>query len=141
VYKKIWDADRPTEPLPGRATGMTKLDPADPVAVAAAESAKSTDAIAEFFNGLKTALAYARDGMRSRFAVATVKSLAGQVDGLKELVDKLPATEKTKALALVREQLAQAKAEADTTLAIRGVGNQLKPIVGPMFEKLDAMTK
>ncbi|MBL8867058.1 MAG: hypothetical protein JNK93_15985 [Planctomycetia bacterium] len=140
LYKKIWDADRPSDPLPGRATGLTKPDLTDPVAPAPTES-KSLETIVDFFNGLKTALAYARDSMRSRFAIETVKSLAGQVDGLKELIDKLPAMEKAKAAALVRDQLALVRMEAETSLATRGVGSQLKPIVEPMLAKLEALGK
>jgi hypothetical protein len=41
----------------------------------------------------------------------------------------------------VREQLVLVKSEAETTLAARGVGGQLKPIVEPMIVKLEALAK
>ncbi len=138
VYKQIWDADRPTAPLPGRATGLTKADPADADAQAVTQS---QDKIEEFFNGFSTALAYTRDGMRTRFAVETLKTLGGQVDGVKETIEKLPPAEKTKAIAAIKEKLAAAKGEAEKTYEVPGLGAQLKPIVEPIFAKLEALAK
>jgi hypothetical protein len=143
LYKQIWDVDRPTAPVPGRATGLTKADPNDPGAAkpAETESEKTQEALGHFFSGLKTSLAYARDGMRSRFAVENLKSLSEQVDGVIESVGKLPAADKAKAVAFAREQLGPVKEEAEKTLAERSVGGRLKPIVEPMLAKLDALTK
>lgn len=146
VYKKIWDADQPTDPVPGMVFGPAKGEDGQPGkpglgGFADAESKKANDTIEDFFTALNTAISYARDSMRIGVSLTTLKDLSSQVDGFRAMIDKLPAAGKAKVLAGFRDQLKQAKETAALGLGMPGSGDQLKPLVEPLMVKLDALAK
>jgi len=72
-------------------------------------------------------------------AVPGLKDLAGILEGYKATADKLPEAGKATVKEMVGTNLGILQPIIDTVLAIPGVGDILRPIVGPMLKTLGAL--
>jgi hypothetical protein len=109
----------------------------------------ATPAVADFtrvntdltgtFKSLTESLTGIKDAASAGPALAKLKELDGKLDGMKALVDKLPAADKAKVTDLIKASFGKVEDQFAKLLWIPGVGDQIKPTVDGIMGKLAAL--
>jgi hypothetical protein len=113
--------------------------PATPTATVANEFTRVNTDLTGTFKSLTESLTGIKDAASAGTALAKLKELDGKLDGMKALVDKLPAADKTKVTDLIKASFGKVEDQFAKLLWIPGVGDQIKPTVDQILDKLAAL--
>jgi hypothetical protein len=107
--------------------------------VGAGDATKATESFTKFFEGLGGTLKGVTDVKSADEAITKLKTMDGEVDGLKGMLDKLPAVGKEGIVTMIKDRLKGLTDMVKTALAIPGVGDKLKPVIEPLMAKLTGL--
>jgi hypothetical protein len=111
-----------------------------PPAIPGADVAQVTKDLGGWFTSLTDSLSSVNDAASAEAALPKLTELSGKLDGVRALVDKMPAAGKSAVTKLVNDQLGRLRELVDRVLAIPGVVDKVKPVTDAIFSKLSAMT-
>jgi len=110
-----------------------------PPAIPGADVAQVTKDLGGWFTSLTDSLSSVKDVATAEAALPKLTELGGKLDGVKSLVEKMPAAGKSAVSKLVTDQLGKLRELIDRVLAIPGVGDKIKPVTDAMLSKLSAL--
>jgi hypothetical protein len=105
----------------------------------AADASKITSSLTEAFGSITDTLSNVKDAASADAAIPKLKALGGQIEGMKPLVDKLPASAKSGIMSLVDTWLPKLKEAASKMSSLPGVGDRLKPVVDDLMSKVASL--
>lgn len=99
-----------------------------------------TKELGGWFTSLNDSLGNIKDVATAEANLPKLTELNGKLDGVKSLVEKVPAAGKSAIAKLVGDHLGKIKELLNQVLAIPGVGDKVKPITDAIMTKLSALT-
>jgi Bacterial protein of unknown function (DUF937) len=105
----------------------------------AADASKVTSSLTEVFASITDTLSNVKDAASADAAIPKLKALGGQIEGMKPLVDKLPASAKSGIMSLVDTWLPKLKEAASKMSSIPGVEERVKPVIDDLMSKVASL--
>jgi hypothetical protein len=100
-----------------------------------------TKTLTDATTGLTTTLATVTDATTAQAAVAKIAEASKGIANVSALTAKFTPEQKSAVAALVSGSLPALNTAVTTAEALPGVGDILKPVIGPLLEQLTALTK
>lgn len=118
---------------------LTRSTVATPTAVGVPDVAKVTKDLTGDFTTLTDTLTHIKDPQAAEAALPKLAELAGKLEGMKALLDKLPAAGKTTVVELIKSSMTKLGDQLSRVLMIPGVTDKLRPALESITGKAAAL--
>src|SRR5262245_693141 len=130
--------NRPPQPVAGKdvAAAVTALRPTLPEGPAVPDLAALGKDVGNIFTSATQTLGNVRDAASAHAALPSLAEISGKIDGIRALLDKLPAATQTALGQVVGQKLAPLKEQTAKIMAAPGVSEQVRDELEGITSKL-----